>query len=350
MKLLIAGDWMWPQYEAAFSEALRRLGHEVERFCFRDFFRGTLGRVQRTLPLPGPALRKMNHALVSRAHECRPELLLVWRGTHLLPEAIAQIRQAGVTTVSYNNDDPFAQQAHSLSPWRHRLLWRNYISCLGLFDVNFVYRPVNVEEAIMAGGRNVHVLRPYFIPWRDRPMALEPHERSRFDCDAVFVGHYEPDTRVECMRALVESGSHVRVFGSVYWNRVMPVDLRKHIGKVSPVEGDDYGRALCGAKVCLGFLSKANRDTYTRRCFEIPACGAVLLCERTPDLARMFVEGKEAVFFSSPSELVEKARELLGSSELRARIADAGRRRVWRDGHDVVSRAREMLTAVADSC
>jgi spore maturation protein CgeB len=100
---------------------------------------------------------------------------------------------------------------------------------------------------------------------------------------------------------------------------------------------------LCGAKMALGLLSRLNRDTYTRRHFEIPACGALLLSERTGDLERMFKDGEEAVFFSSADELVERARELIGAAEKRAGIQENGRRRVWQDGHDVVSRMRELV-------
>ena len=72
-----------------------------------------------------------------------------------------------------------------------------------------------------------------------------------------------------------------------------------YFAPIEPVFGDDYAKALCGAKVCLAFLSKLNRDSYTRRCFEIPACGNVMLAERTADLCRMFKEDEEACFFSS---------------------------------------------------
>ena len=121
------------------------------------------------------------------------------------------------------------------------------------------------------------------------------------------------------------------------------------VGDVFPVVGEDCAKALCGAKMCLAFLSKINRDTYTRRCFEIPACGRLLLCERTDDLKKMFIEGEEAVFFSTREELVEKALWLLGNPIKIQQISEAGRKRVWADGHDVINRAKQFMELVSES-
>ena len=125
-------------------------------------------------------------------------------------------------------------------------------------------------------------------------------------------------------------------------------DVYNCIQPIVPAYGDDYVKALQGGKVCLVFLSKLNRDTYTRRCFEIPACGRVMLAERTTDLQKMFKEDEEACFFSTNDELVKKVRWLLDNPDARQRIADAGRQRVWVDGHDVMSRAGEFLNHIQE--
>jgi spore maturation protein CgeB len=100
---------------------------------------------------------------------------------------------------------------------------------------------------------------------------------------------------------------------------------------------------LCGARIALCFLSKLNRDTYTRRCFEIPASGTLLLSEYSDDLAGMFREGVEADYFRSPEEMIEKIRCYLDDDALRRRVAAAGRLRVVDDGHDVVSRMAQVI-------
>ncbi len=252
-----------------------------------------------------------------------------------------------VLTVSHNNDDPFGASLRRTTPWHHRFLWVWYLRCLRSVDVTTVFRQINVTEARSHGATNVSVLKPYFVASTHNAVALSADDKKRFACDVVFAGHYEADGREEYLGCLVDAGIHVRLFGGPYWTKKVLKRHAAYFGDIVPVYGDDYTKALCGAQVCLAFLSKMNRDTYTFRCFEIPACGRLLLCERTPDLEAMFTDGQEAVFFSSKEELREKALWLLSNPQEIRRISEAGKRRVYADGHDVVSRARQFVDLIA---
>lgn len=339
MKILVAGSFLYPLYEAAFADALSRLGHEVHRFGWSRFFSGSAGKLQAYFPLPGPALLQLNHALARQADHLRPDVLLVWRGTHVLPVVLRRIRTFGGTTIAtYNNDDPFARVGGFKWFWCKR--------SHSVADLSLFYRPVNVDEAQRSGARRAAVMMPYFIPMKDRPLPLSDGDLQRFGCDAVFAGHYEADGREKYLQALVRAGLHVRLFGGRYWTSKVLGETAAHFGSICEVLGDDYARALRAAKMSLCFLSKLNRDVYTRRCFEIPACGGLLLSERTSELKRLFREDEEAVFFSSADELVEKARWLKNNASDRMRIAAAGARRVHADGHSVDDRARQFIAMV----
>ena len=348
MKILLAGNWQWIQYEKAFSDAMKALGHDVTAFVFSDFFSGKLGRYQNALAaLPGPAAINLNKSLLGHALKSKPDILFVWRGIHIWPSTLKKIRKMGCLLVSYNNDDPFGPHVHQKAPWHHHFLWTWYIKSLKEYDINFVYRSTNVSEAIAVGARNVHVLMPYYIPHFHHPVELNIVDQERYGCDIVFVGHYEPDGREQYLRAIIEQGLHVRLFGGEYWTTEVLGDLSAYLGQVRPVYEMEYANALCGAKICLAFLSKMNRDTYTRRCFEIPACGRLLLCERTDDLKIIFKEDEEAVFFSNKKELVEKSLWLLDHPEIIESIATSGRKRVLADGHDVDNRVKKMLDLIS---
>jgi len=343
MKILLVGLWAWPQYEAAVAQGLEEHGATVVGLSLSGHFSSRWGRLQLTLPVPLHAFWRANRDILDSARRERPDWVMFWRPTHLLPSTLQCLTEMGIRTVSYNNDDPFGPKAHGLAPWHHHFLWHWYLRCLPYFDRNFFFRRINCDEALAVGAKHAAVLLPYFKPDLDRPIQLTNDERQRYGCELVFAGHFENDGRANLIRQLVRSGVKVKLWGGSSWTPAALGDLYAQFGPVEPVLGDDYRKALCGADICLCLLSRLNRDTYTTRCFEIPACGRVMLAERTADLQAMFKEDEEACFFSSPEELVSKARWLLDNADRRERIAAAGLRRVWADGHAVADRCRSLL-------
>jgi len=260
---------------------------------------------------------------VARCVRVHPDLLLVRRGTPILRSSLAAIRASVPSAVIAGacNDDPFAPMRAN-QRWGQ---WRHFLAAVPEYDLVLASRRHNLDDFLRAGARRVELLRFWFVPAIHRPVALSDDERSRYGTDVVFVGHYEPDKRVAYLNALVSAGVSLRVFGR-----------------------EEYAKALSAAQIALCFFSTLNRDSHTFRSFEIPACGTAMLCEHTPEMASMFQEGVEAEFFRSKEELVAKAKALLADPERRARIAAAGRRRVVADGHDVVSRMRQVLGWVAE--
>ena len=349
MRILIAGLFQYDWYEKICADTIEDLGHEVIRFSWRKYFTSTLGKVEAALGWSGPITREVNHKLIQTVTEHKIDVLLVWRGTCITKKALQLIKQRNpqCTLVSYNNDDPFSPKYSAKNaPLNQRRLWKTFIKAIPAYDRNFVYRPVNIPEVLQAGGRQADVLLPYFIPESNQPIELSDAEFEQFKCDVVFIGHYEADGRERYLQQLVAGGLDVKLYGGKYWNHQVLGDLVDYFGEIREVYGDEYRQALAGAKMCLCFLSKLNRDTYTRRCFEIPACGKLLLSERTEDLMSMFKEDEEAVFFSSPEELVEKAVWLSQHPAEIERIARAGRQRVHRDGHSVQDRMKEFVAGL----
>lgn len=337
-------------YEKAFADALLSLGHEVIECSWHNYFKSLFGKLETKYCVAGPISSQFNRHLVSSVAIHRPNVVLIWRGTNILPIALKKLRSLGVEKiVSYNHDDFTGPEMEAPIPWHHKRLWRLFLKCAPLIDHHFVKRDSNIAHLLHIGAKNAHIMPMWFDPQIHKPVQIRISEHACFDTDVVFVGHYEPDGRERSIHALMNAGLKTKIWGGHYWSPAVLGDLYERLAPIKPAEGDDYAKALCGAKVCLCFLSKLNRDTYTRRCFEIPACGKVMLAERTDDLMRFFKEDKEACFFSTPEELVRKAQWLINNPDIRERIAQAGLRRVWSDGHDVASRASYFLSVVNTS-
>jgi hypothetical protein len=338
MRILVVGDWHSELHEQAVLDALRSLGHEALKFSWHQYFGGARERLGALLLraqdkyMAGPAVARLNADLVRVAAAERPDAVFVYRGSHIYPGTLRRIRAAlpGTVLVGYNNDDPF-------SPRYPRWAWRHFVGGLREYDLALAYRQHNLAEFTAAGARRVELLRSWFVPERNHPAAAP----ERFACDVAFVGHYEDDGRLAALEEIARRGWQLRIFGPAKaWNRVLPgTALAAHV-PVRFIRGKDYNAALCGAKIALCFFSRLNRDTYTRRVFEIPAAGTLLLCEYSDDAASLFAPDREAVFFRSTAELIAAVESLLADPDRRRAIAEAGRQRVWSDGHDVVSRMR----------
>jgi hypothetical protein len=329
------------------AQALKQLGHEVIPFPWHVYFRARAGALRhidslfkraQNKYLVGPALAQVNDDLLALVVRERPQAIMVYRGTHILRDTLRRLRNAApeAVLVGYNNDDPFA-------PGQFPLLFRHFLAGIPEYDLVLAYRRRNLDDYRRAGARRVELLYSWYVPEWNRPVELEPADREKFDCDVVFVGHYENDGRIDYLNEIVRRGWRLRLFGPE-WESVsgMSPELAA-LGPVRPVWGEDYNKALCGAKIALCFFSRLNRDTYTRRCFEIPATRTLLLSEFSDDLAAFYRQGAEAEFFSDINDMVRKIERYLHDDDLRRSVAEAGWRRVRADGHDVVSRMRALV-------
>jgi hypothetical protein len=138
---------------------------------------------------------------------------------------------------------------------------------------------------------------------------------------------------------LVKQGIPVSIWGqrwekSPLWNQL------KAFHRGGSLSGRDYVAAIQGAKVCLGMLSKGNRDLHTTRTMEIPYAGGVLCAERTSEHMDLYEEGVEAVFWRDVDECARQCRRLLDDDAWRQSVRSAGMARVRAShrGHEDVCR------------
>jgi spore maturation protein CgeB len=352
MRILIAGDWHSELHEEVMSQSLKKMGHDVSEFKWFYFFQSTRSwwswckkiwlRIQNKY-IAGPVVAQLNTEFLSCCCKTNPDLIFIYRGTHIRPDTLIQARAIlpNAVFVGYNNDDPF-------SPSQPRYLWRLFLACLPYYDLVLAYRNVNISEYISAGAQRVELFRSWYVPSRNYPIELTASQQEYFKSDVVFVGHYENDYRFECFELLIQAGVKFKLFGPGYeWNPMLSKsNYLRELAPIRLVWGEEYNQALVGSKIALCFLSKLNRDTYTRRCFEIPAAGVMLLSEYSEDLAGLFHEGVEADYFRSPQEMIEKILFYLNNDALRKRVAYSGRARLLRDGHDVDSRMIQLMSWV----
>jgi hypothetical protein len=282
----------------------------------------------------GPRITRVNRALIERVRAWRPNVVLMYLGHHYRPETVRALRALSFVTL-FHSDDPLGPRR--LHP-RYRLVRR----ALRHYHGAHFYRQATTDDARARGMAHVATLLDFYRPWEDYPRPGEPQH------EAVFIGHFEAGFRVDCLSAAARAGLPVRVYShEPNWQRGLAADVKRVVGPGRGLYGDAYREKLSRAKVSLCFFSRWNRDVYTRRVFEVPACGGFLLCERSDFMQTLYAEGREAAYFGSPEELVDKLRYYLEHEAERTRIAAAGRARVLSGGHDINSRLRDWADTVS---
>lgn len=338
MKVLLAGRFKHDFYERSFADSLSNYC-KVVTFSWDSYLYGSfIKRYLFKITFINFFFRKLNNDLFNKICSEKPNVVFLWRPTHIYRKTYENIKKLNIFIVSYNNDDPF-NKYYKFKIWHsYFYIWYQYKRNLYLHDLVLVYRNVNVKEAYQFGSKRVNILLPYFI---EKNISYRNINHSFYKNDVVFIGHYENDIRDEYLEYLILNGINIKIFGPANWSKSRIIQKKIYKDSIYPVFGSDYDLYLMNAKIALCFYSSLNRDTYTRRCFEIPFLKTVLVTHRNNDISKFFTDRHDSLFFSNKVELLNVISGLLSDETYRNRIRENGYSRVINDGHSVESRAYE---------
>jgi glycosyltransferase involved in cell wall biosynthesis len=91
---------------------------------------------------------------------------------------------------------------------------------------------------------------------------------------------------------------------------------------------EEYADRYKRSKLALSFSKAHGINVVNARPFEAMSCGAMLLEQESPELAKLFEEGKEYVMWKTNDDLLEKVRYYLEHEDERNAIALAGQKKV----------------------
>lgn len=247
------------------------------------------------------------------------DIQLIWinSGELLGSRSLKFLKELGIPIVLYNNDDPTGT--------RDKRRFDMLLSAIPYYDLCVVRREPNIEEYKAKGAQKVlHVYMSY-DEIAHSPLEVIP---IKFHSEVAFIGTWmRNEKRDVFLLKLINAGISVSIWGG-RWQKSPYFELLKPYYKGPFLKGKDYVAAMQGAKICLGFLSKGNRDLHTRRSVEIPYAGGLLCAERTSEHQKMFEEGKEAIFWYDADECIELCKKFLKDDEKREAIRLAGMKKV----------------------
>lgn len=358
MKILYLGQIGSGQTALMRMRALERLGHSVRGVHTSEPWKRVswmMRQVQRRTH-QGSVMAEINSTILSAARQFRPALVWADKQEYFRVETIEELRKLGARSVHFTPDPYF-----SVDWKRTRLMDQAMEACDAL-----VYCKSYEQKQYEALGKPVIYMPLGYCDQVHRPL---PSNDARWSCAVGFLGGWEP-RRERLLHAVAAAGLDVKIWGG-YWDflRDGKWTLRRHIilhqlsvgdcfhfhkdqflaraHQGGEVYEDDYARALTGSKIGIGFLRKAWPDQHTTRTFEIPACGSLLLADRTEEHQEFFEEGKEAEFFDSCDELLDKVRFYCSNEPARKRVAEGGYKRCREGKYSYMHRLSTALDALS---
>ena len=299
--------------------ALERLGHRpvvIDPFSALPPFGAARAWSFRTGGLGFEALAR--RYVLNRIGDLRFDLVLVDGGELVGPGLVRDLRTVAPALVHFNLDNPFVD--------RDGGRWRLVRKSMPHYDLFVGPRDSTNAAALKAGVKRAMRIDQAADEVASRPIAFTADDHARYDSEVAFIGVWMPE-RGPFMARLIERGLPLRIYGP-RWERAAEHDILKPHVVSGWVADAAYAKAVQGAKIAIGMLSKGNEDLHTTRSMEIPAMGVLLCAERTSDHLRLYRDGAEAVFWRDADECAAQCLALLADPARLKAIAEAGHRRV----------------------
>jgi spore maturation protein CgeB len=358
LKILFLGEIGSGQTSLMRMNAFARLGHTMRGVhTIEPWKRASWVKrqLQRRLGC-GSVIDEINRFVLDVGRAFHPDLVWGEKQEFLRVETLGALRQLGARLVHFT-PDPYFSLAWKRTPLMDK--------AIGYFDV-LVYCKAYEQKNYAALGKPLIYMPLGYCDQVHRPLASDD---PRWKSAVGFLGGWEP-RREYLLHVLAAAGIDLKIWGGYWeflcdgkWTPRRQFILKQLAGRDrfrlhrdeflagawqgGEVYADDYAHALTGAKIGLGLLRKVCPDQHTTRTFEIPACGSMLLADRTSDHSELFEEGKEAEFFASTEELVDKAKFYCDYDSARLRVAGAGFERCVKSKYAYIHRLATVLDEIA---
>lgn len=339
-RLFGPGNFRWLHDTA---RALRRLGHRVNIFPYRESWSMSPRLSQWTRWLPGvpqqitryQAAQRRSRAqrLVRLTKRLRPDLVVWLNGESDAAETFAAVKRSTPgRMVSWWEDDPECHRA--------------FMAALPEFDHIFVFDRSYIPSLASGGARAVHFLPCGCDETTYHPYQLSRLDRRRFSCDVAFVGWYYPE-RGPVLQAL--TSLDLGVWGG-QWNSPQACRAlgRRTVIRGGGIDGSTAAKIYSACKIGLNVHATQSRlGGLNMRAFELLACGAFQLVDYIEGMEDLLQPDQEVVCYRSPDEARRLAGAYLADPQARQRIASRGRARVL-DEHTFVHRLRTLCDLARD--
>lgn len=293
-----------------------------------------LGRrlIRRFAPEIGFA--EANRRLLAQAEHVKPDAIWIFKGMEVYPRTLRGLAASGITLVNYNADHPLLHASHGSGN-------RNVTAGIPLYHLHITYSRLIARQLEQSAPGPAIAIIPFGHEVSDTDF-----ERVRDEPEILRVGFIgTPDReRSVTIQRFIDAGLPIDVYGFHWRDYLTPSPL---LTINAFVTGEAMLRALRRYRVQINVFRPHNAESHNMRTFEVPAAGGIMLAQDSTEHREFFESGREAFYFSTPDEMIARARDILALPKDAADAArDAARRRSMTSGYTYADRARVALAAI----
>lgn len=288
------------------------------------------------LPIHLPVFR-LNKMIKETVHKKNYDIVWIDKGTVVSAKTLIYIKAKCSNTkiVGYSPDNMVERHNQS----------QHFIESLPYYDYYITTKSYTIDQLKDLGVKNVIFVNNAYEKTFHHPYDITTEEKERLGGKIGFIGAWEKE-RCESILFLAKHGLPIRVWGGGEWTKYKGLYPNLTI-EDKGLFSDNYNKALSAFDISLCFLRKMNKDLQTTRTMEIPACGSLLMAERTVEHERLFKEDEEAVFFSNNEELLEKCTYYLSHPDDLKRVSNAGYQRCQSSGYSNDKTIKRILDEIS---
>jgi spore maturation protein CgeB len=143
-------------------------------------------------------------------------------------------------------------------------------------------------------------------------------------------------------RVRMLEGFNPLVVGDRGWKELLGRGFQLHS------ELNYYGDLPCFynmSRISFNATSRQMKNGVNQRVFDVPACGGVVVTDRTRQLEDLMEPGRDLLAYGNAEEIPDLVGRCLHDGRFHGKIAESGYRRVL-DEHTYVKRAEKLVAAM----
>jgi spore maturation protein CgeB len=239
------------------------------------------------------------------------DAIFVLKGSFISAESLQEIKAQypEVKLLCFNPDSPFNKR---VSPKSCR-------DIIPYCDGYYYWSKAGLESILNEGAKKA-VYLPFATDTK-RIYPVKSTEGYKYEVSFVGQGDKERNEQIDLYATYMFKhcpSAMINLFG-IKW-KVTNENICIHPEQV----GVDFLKTIYQSKININLLRLQNKNSINMRTFEIPGAGGFMLHEISEEAKELFIEDKEAVYFSTEEEFFEKVDFYLKNESLRQKIALKG--------------------------